>query len=152
MSENSSRRATIRDWLVRKLAPHEDPSHGFTPGVLDVLAAAIDEDFEGLCAAVGDRVEERVRVPRPLEVEPWKPTDGDRWRDISDGGSQLMEWSAELNAWCAVEEGQLEDLISWAEQRYEDEVRDRPDGNVHKPVLHNTWTQVISKLREVAGN
>jgi hypothetical protein len=46
--------AKIRQWLVRKLRPHEDPTHSFIPGVLDVLSNAIAQDFSGLQAAAGE--------------------------------------------------------------------------------------------------
>jgi hypothetical protein len=43
-------RAAIRNWLEHKLAPHEDPTHGFAPDVLDILSTAIAQDFGGLQA------------------------------------------------------------------------------------------------------
>jgi len=39
-------------------------------------------------------------------------------------------------------------LIEWAEDRFEKEVKNRPDTNVHKRCLETTWKQVINKLKE----
>jgi len=40
------------------------------------------------------------------------------------------------------------ELIAWAEDRYEKEVKNRPDVNIHKKGIESTWKQVIRKLRE----
>jgi len=46
----------------------------------------------------------------------------------------------------------LEHLISWAEIRKYEETNDRPDVNIYKRVLLQTWNQVIIKLsEELAG-
>lgn len=47
----------IRAWLVRKLRPHEDPTHSFAPRILDALAAAIAGDLPGL-VVVATQVDE----------------------------------------------------------------------------------------------
>jgi len=46
----------VHQWLVRKLAPHEDPTHSFAPRILDVLAEAITRDFNELQGVVGGSV------------------------------------------------------------------------------------------------
>ena len=44
------------------------------------------------------------------------------------------------------------DLIKfrqWAESRYEEEVAHRPDVNIHKRTLKETWNQVLRKINEM---
>ena len=38
------------------------------------------------------------------------------------------------------------ELREWAEERYKDEVLNRPIDNIHREVLRITWQQVIDKL------
>lgn len=40
----------------------------------------------------------------------------------------------------------IQALIIWADERYDAEVKNRPDVNIHKRTLHETWMQVITKL------
>jgi len=40
-----------------------------------------------------------------------------------------------------------QNLLAWAKECYERAVQNRPDKNIHKQMLHTTWTQVINKLK-----
>lgn len=41
---------------------------------------------------------------------------------------------------------EFKELREWAEQRYKDEVLNRPVENIHREILKITWQQVIDKL------
>ena len=42
----------------------------------------------------------------------------------------------------------LQELLSWSVIRMEAETANRPDNNIHKPALIQTWCQIIRKLEE----
>ena len=46
----------------------------------------------------------------------------------------------------------LDDVLAWAIARKEAETKHRPDINIHKRTLVETWDQTIKKLSEVVKN
>lgn len=38
------------------------------------------------------------------------------------------------------------ELLQWAIERWNEEVRDRPKQNIYRKTLDNTWKQIIRKL------
>ncbi len=38
-------------------------------------------------------------------------------------------------------------LLQWANERKKEETKDRPDENIHKRTLIETWDQIIHKLK-----
>ena len=43
----------------------------------------------------------------------------------------------------------LNDLHDWSIDRFEKEVSQRPDANVHKATLNSVWKQVIQKMIDI---
>ena len=41
-----------------------------------------------------------------------------------------------------------QELLKWAEGKYQEQVKFRPDQNIYKATLHHVWMQVINKLKE----
>lgn len=46
----------------------------------------------------------------------------------------------------------LDDLKDWAVSRKEAETGERPDVNIYKKTLINTWDQIIRKLEDIKKN
>jgi hypothetical protein len=80
--EDSNREQRIRNWLVRKLEPYEDPTHSFTPTILDAVAEGITERFEYLQIIFNTWPRWQEREP---EVEGWVIDEVSEHEDPSHG-------------------------------------------------------------------
>lgn len=43
----------------------------------------------------------------------------------------------------------LNEIKLWIIGKYDSEVANRPDVNIYKKVLHNTWIQMVEKIEEI---
>jgi len=47
---------------------------------------------------------------------------------------------------CEAAKEMQEQVVEWAKSRWDAEVKNRPDINIHKRTLNNTWEQVIREV------